>query len=125
MLKKTLIAAGLLAASGAATADHVYARVIAVEPNVVITYSGGGRHDGYRIFYEFDGRSGWTVSPVYPGPYLWVPRPVYVEPAYWGPPRPAWGYRDDWRWHHRGGWRDDGDRHDWGRHDGGRRDRHD
>lgn len=122
MWKQTLLAATLAAASGAALADHVYARVITVEPDVVISYSSGGRHDGFRVLYEFGGRNYWTVTPVYPGPYLWVPRPVYVEPAYYGPPRPWWGYREERRWDGRDWRHRDWERRDWGRHDDGRRD---
>ncbi len=120
MLRKALLAAGLLAVSTGALADRVYARVVTVEPNIVISYSGGGRHDGFRVLYEFGGRNYWTVSPVYPGPYVWVPGPVYAEPAYYGPPRSYWGYNDGWRWDRREWDRHDWDRRGWGRRDGGR-----
>lgn len=109
MLRKTLIAAALLAASSGAMAggDYVHGRVVTVEPNFVISFGGGRHHDGFRILYEAGGRHYWTHSHYHPGHVIWVPRPVghhihHYKHQY----RHGWDdRRDKWR-DSRGGWDD-------------------
>lgn len=77
MLRKSLIAVALLAASTGAMAggDYVYGRVVSVEPHFSISFGSGSR-DGYRIMYEVGGHHYWTHSHRRPGHVIWVPRPV-------------------------------------------------
>jgi hypothetical protein len=116
MLRKTLIAAALLAASTGAVAhnDYVYGRVVTVEPHFVLSFSSGRYQDGFRILYESDGRHYWTHSHHHPGHAIWVPRPVghYAH-------HHKHHYRDDWD-DRRDGGRDH--RGTWDRHE--RHDRH-
>lgn len=104
MLRKTLIATVLLAASGGAMAhgDYVYGRVVQVEPNFAISFSSGG-YNGYRILYEVGGRHYWTRSHRHPGHVIWVPRPV-VHHVY------------HHKYHYKHHYKHD-DRHDW-KHNG-------
>lgn len=109
MLRKSLIALALLAASGGAMAggDYVYGRVVVVEPNFSISFGSGGYRDGYRILYEFGGHRYWTHSHRHPGAVIWVPRPVVVGNVYRYRPHYRHDYRHDYR-HERGE-----RRHDW------------
>lgn len=115
MLRNSLIAISLLAASAGAMAsddDYIYGRVVTVEPHFSISFGGGGHHDGFRILYESGGQHYWTHSRHRPGHVIWVPRPI--------------GHNVQHHKHHRHhGWhgrRDDHrDDHHYGRHD----DRHD
>ena len=97
MLRNTLIAAALLTASAGALAghdDHVYGRVVSVEPNFVISFGSGRHQDGFRIRYEIGGQHYWTHSHSHPGHGIWVPRPYgHVVHHY--------------RQHDRHDWRDD------------------
>lgn len=115
MLRKTLVATVLLAAStGAMADDYVYGRVVKVEPNFVISFSSGG-YNGYRILYEVGGRHYWTHSHRHPGHVIWVPRPV-VYHVYHHNHHHKHDYRHDWKhndWKHNG-WRD----HDRWKHHG-------
>ncbi len=79
MLRKSLFAIALLAASGGAMAghdDYVYGRVVSVEPHFSISISSGRYHDGFRILYETGGQRYWTHSTHRPGQVIWVPRPA-------------------------------------------------
>lgn len=115
MLRKTLIAAALLAASAGAMADHngyVYGRVVTVEPHFVISFGGGRHYDGFRILYEIGGQHYWTHSHHHPGHTIWVPRPAGHVIHHHYPWRHDWRGWDDRRhdrWDNR--W-DDRD-HDW------------
>lgn len=84
MLRKSLIAISLLAASAGAIAggDYVYGRVVVVEPSFSISFGSGGYRDGYRVLYELDGHRYWTHSHRHPGAVIWVPRPVVVGNVY-------------------------------------------
>ena len=109
MLRKSLIALALLAASTGVMADHddhIYGRVVTAEPHFVLSFGGSRHQDGFRILYEVGGNHYWTHSPRRPGPVIWVPRPV----SYY-----AYQQRHhDWD-RRRGDWRDDHGR--WDRHD--------
>ena len=105
MFRNSLIAVALLAASTGVLADydddgHVYGRVVTVEPNFVISFSGGRYPDGFRVLYEVGGRQYWTRSHYRPEHVIWVPRPV----GYYGYPVRYYDH-DGWR---RGHWK----RHD-------------
>lgn len=78
MLRKSLFAVALLAASAGAMAhdDYVYGRVVTVEPHFSISFGSGGYHDGFRILYDVGGRHYWTHSRHHPGHTIWVPRPA-------------------------------------------------
>lgn len=119
MLRKTLIATALLAASTGAMAhgEYVYGRVVTVEPSFSITVNSGSPYDGFRVMYEVGGQNYWTYSRYQPGPVIWVPRPV----VYRMPPhkfkhyyRGGWYERRHERWEDhrggRGGWGDRDDR---------------
>jgi hypothetical protein len=109
MLRKSLIAIALLAASTGALAghgDHVYGRVVTVEPNFVISFSSGRYQDGFRILYEAGGQRYWTYSHQHPGHVIWVPRPASYDyyPRYHHEHRYQREWRDrqgDWSDHHR------------------------
>lgn len=109
MLRKTLIAAALLAASAGAMAHdgYVYGRVVTVEPNFVISFGSGG-YNGYRILYEVGGRHYWTHRHYHPGHTIWVPRPVvhhvyHHKHHYWHQGHDWKGPKNGWR-DHRGHW---------------------
>lgn len=113
MLRKNLIAVALLAASTGAMAgydDHIYGRVVSVEPHFVFSIGSGGHHDGFRVLYEAGGRHYWTHSHHRPGHTIWVPRPVgHVIHHYKRPQRQQhWDGRRDDRWN---------DHRPWERHD--------
>lgn len=117
MLRKSLIAIALLAASasGSVLADHrehVYGRVVSVEPHFSISF-GSGHHDGFRILYEVGGRHYWTHSRHHPGHVIWVPRPLghHVDHH---KHHNKHHYRHERRERH-DGWRDGRDT--WDRHD--------
>lgn len=125
MLRKSLIAIALLAASGGAMAGHdthVYGRVVSVEPHFSISFSSGRHHDGFRILYEVGGHRYWTHSRHHPGHVIWVPRPVEHHVHH---------HKHHYKRHHNDYWRDRhdewrSDRGHWDRHDrDGRRDHHD
>lgn len=121
MLRNSLIAISLLAASTGAMAghgDYIYGRVVTVEPHFSISFGGGSHHDGFRILYESGGQHYWTHSRHRPGHVIWVPRPVghYIH------------HHKHHQRHDRGNHRDDrhDDRGTWERHDrDGRRGHHD
>jgi hypothetical protein len=107
MLRKSLIAVALLAASTGVMAGHgdfVYGRVVTVEPNFVISFSSGRHQDGFRILYESGGQRYWTYSHYHPGHVIWVPRPV----GYYHYPKHHHEYRYQHEWKDRRG--------DWGGH---------
>lgn len=118
MLRKSLIAIALLAASTGVMAghsDHIYGRVVSVEPHFVLSIGGGGHHDGFRILYEVGGRHYWTHSHHRPGHVIWVPRSVgHVVHHHKHHKRHGWDDRRDGRgpWEHHD---DRGDRR--GHHD--------
>lgn len=107
MLRTLLIATALLTASGASFAhggSYGYGRVVAVEPNFVISF-GTHRPDGFRVLYESGGDRYWTRTSYYPGPTIVLPPPYRVERVY---------YRDYGRgWNDRGWDRRYGGRNDW------------
>lgn len=120
MLSKTLLAAGLLIASGSAMANdgYVYGRVITVEPRITINLGGARHYEGFRVLYETDGERYWTHSHTRPRNVIYVPRPVNVQPVYYSNHARrnegghyGWHNRDD----HRSEWRGH-DRHDNGGH---------
>lgn len=118
MLRNTFIAAALLAASAGAMAGHddrVYGRVIAVEPNFVISFGSGSYQDGFRVRYELGGNHFWTHSHHHPGHMIWLPH--HARPVIHHPHHPH-------HWKHK--WHDaHHDRHDhWDRRGDGRRDGH-
>ncbi|MEW6131718.1 MAG: hypothetical protein AB1591_00940 [Pseudomonadota bacterium] len=106
MLRKSLIASVLLAASGSIMAhgDYVYGRVVTVEPNYYISFGSGGYY-GYRVLYESDGRHYWTHSHRHPGHVIWVPRPV-VHHIHHHEHHHRHDHHHDWK-HGKGVWRDD------------------
>lgn len=112
MLRKLILAAGMLAASGAAFAydghGRHHGRVISVEPSVSISF-GNPYHDGFRVQYESGGRHYWTHSPYHPGPVIVVPshqvRHVYHHRG-WDKHHRGWD-KDRWDRHDRRDWRDD------------------
>lgn len=114
MLRTLILTAGLLAASTSALADYDHGyrhgRVVAVEPNVVISF-GTRHHDGFRILYESGGYRYWTHSDHRPGPVIVLP-PHHVTHVYHSRHH-RWDDRRDWH-DDRHGWRHD--RRDW-RHD--------
>ena len=89
MLRKLLIAAALLTASGAALAhnDRGYGRVITVEPQVVISF-GTRQFDGFRVLYESGGQHYWTYTDYRPVHTIVLPPRHHVHHH---------AYRDDWR----------------------------
>ncbi len=121
MLRKSLIAIALIAASSGAMAshdDHVYGRVVSIEPHFSVSFGSDRHHDGFRILYEVGGNRYWTQSHYYPGRVIWVPRPVGHQVHH----HKYQGRFDERDRHY--GWRDD--RGSWDRHNhDGRRDRHD
>lgn len=112
MLRKLILAAGMLAASGTAFAydghGRHHGRVISVEPSVSISF-GNPYHDGFRVQYESGGRHYWTHSHSRPGPVIVVP-PHQVRHVYH---HRGW-HKDRWDRHDRRDWRDDRrrDRHE-------------
>lgn len=96
LLPKILGTFALLAASTGALAggDHVYGRVVSVEPHFSISFGSGG-YDGYRILYEVGGHHYWIHSQDRPGHMIWVPRPVAHHVCH-----------HQHRHHHRHGWDD-------------------
>ncbi len=106
MLRKSLIAVALLAASSGAMADddYVYGRVVTVEPSFSISFGSGSHHDGYRVMYEVGGRHYWTHSHDHPGEVIWVQRPPghYVH-----------HHKHHYKGHHGHGKRHHGRGHDW------------
>lgn len=110
MIRKLLIAATLLTASGAALAhgDSGYGRVISVEPRVSISF-GTGYYDSFRVLYESGGRHYWTTTPYYPGPVVVVPTQYRVQHVHrHHHDHNHWDNRRDWD--DRRNWR--GDRHE-------------
>jgi hypothetical protein len=101
MLRKLIIAASLLAASGSALAydDFRHGRVISVEPSFSISF-GSRHHDGYRILYESGGQRYWHHSHSYP-------RHTYIVPSHsvhygYGHYQHGWKHhRDDDRYERR------------------------
>lgn len=124
MLRKLILATGMLAVSSAAFAYDGYARhhgrVITVEPSFSISF-GNRYHDGFRVQYESGGTRYWTHSHYHPGPVIIVPqhqvRHVYHHRG--------WHNDRGWDRHDRRDWRDDRrhDRRDDRRH-GRHHDRH-
>ena len=111
MLRTILIATALLTASGTALAhdEHVYGRVVSVEPHIAVSF-GTGYHDGFRVLYESGGRRYWTHTSYHPGRVIVLPPPHRVRHVnhhrYYGrgwDDRRDWGNRDDGRGHHRHG----------------------
>ena len=96
MLRKTLITACLLVASGSAMAIDEFVSRHGIAPRVSITF-GGGHHDyGYRDTRYHD---------------VYMPRPVRVQPIYY-----TNYYREDSGRHH--GWRNHDNQHSgWRGHD--------
>ena len=108
MLRKTLIAASLLIASGSVLANdnYVHGRVITVQPSISVSVGGGHHDNGFRVLYESGGQRYWTHSDYYPRDVIYVPRPVEVQPVYYSDRsyRRDEGYRHGWRDEHHG-WR--------------------
>ena len=115
MLRKALMAASILLASGSALAHEGYVsgRVVRVEPSLSVSINGGQYNDGYRVLYESGGQRYWTHSDYRPRGVIYVPRPIQVQPVYYTQSyysgnsghHYGWGNRHDrheeWREHHR------------------------
>lgn len=107
MLRKFMIAAALLTASGTALAHggHGYGRVVTVEPHFVLSF-GTRHHDGFRVLYETGGQRYWTYTSYRPARTIVLPPRQRVHPVYhYGSYRNHWDGRRDW--HDRRDWRDD------------------
>lgn len=107
MLRKLMIAAALLTASGTALAHdrHGYGRVVTVEPQFVVSF-GTRHHDGFRVLYETGGQRYWTHTTYRPAHTIVLPphhRAHHVH--HYGGSRNNWDDRRDW--HDRRDWRDD------------------
>ncbi len=99
MLRKTLMAACLLIASGSAVAEHNnygYGRAVTVEPSVSISYSSGRYNDSTRILYETGGSSYLPRCDYRPRDVIYAPRPVYVQPVYYNNYYRGGGHHRDW-----------------------------
>jgi len=106
MLRTLLVATVLLTATGSALAhnDHVYGRVVTVEPHFAISF-GTRHHDGFRVLYESGGSHYWTYTPHHPGHAIVLPPPHRVRHVHhhrdygrgWDARRDWDDRRDDWR----------------------------
>lgn len=121
MLRKILIATGLLIASGSALANHDYVagRIVRVEPSYSTSLGSGRHHDGFRVLYQSGGQQYWTHSDYRPRNVIYVPRPVYVEPVYYQNYYAESDYQRGWNHHrHHDGYEHRRFEHGWrGHHD--------